>query len=379
MNDDLDEEVMDANEGFDEFSQKPGLADTIRQSAVAKIGIIIAVVAVIIFILMTFGEKAPEQQDSFVPQGSDVTSVPSTEEEISPAYAAAVEQQNEEDLEIAIRQGKSAIPVPIETPDMRLEMPEIEEESEDPLHRWRALQEQRVEREMKTREADIEPITVLDAEQQSEAITNLSESMVEQMESVLSNKSSEKTFTVKTLLTRVEEQTAGAGANAGGAANRDGGGFVEDVTEEIVIPAGRIVYAQLLLEANSDVDAPVLAQMVSGMLHPDTTLAAMRTDINRRYLRRIIFPAAAAFVDGFAQAISETGQTEITISGDVVTSSEDEADNDQQVATGVTEAAGEIREILDEMGEVEVQIIIEAGTAMGVFFTENVVETESDI
>ena len=54
----------------------------------------------------------------------------------------------------------SAIPVPIEAPDTRLEVPEIQEEGEDPLHRWRLLQEERVERQMsaKSKSVHVEPM-----------------------------------------------------------------------------------------------------------------------------------------------------------------------------------------------------------------------------
>lgn len=418
MNDDLDEEIIVGDDGFDEFSQKSGVADKIRQSSVAKIGIVVGVIAVVAFIMMTFSDPAQEEQESFISAGSDVTSVPSTDDEITPAYAEAIEQKNEEELEIAIREGGSAIPVPIETPDVRLEMPEIEQEAEDPLHRWRALQEERVEREMKTREAEVEPVTVLDAEQQSEAITRLSESMAQQMESVLSSKSEQKTFTTITLLDR-KQPNAGGGENTNSGSGSGNGGFVEDTEENVIIPAGKIVYGQLLLEANSDVPETVLAQMVSGplkgwkllgefkvlddiellaisfnlavnddgdqhkveaiMLNPDTTLAAMRSDIDHRYLKRIVFPAAAAFVEGFASAIAESGRTSVTVSGETVSETEEEATDEQEVATGVQEAATEISEILDDMGDVPVQIRIETGTPMGIFFTENVVGAEGDI
>ena len=73
-----------------------------------------------------------------------------TTDEIAPAYAQAVEQRNEADLESATREGSSAIPVPIETPDTRLEIPT----QSDPLAEWRRNQNQRVEREMKTRQTE---------------------------------------------------------------------------------------------------------------------------------------------------------------------------------------------------------------------------------
>ncbi len=58
MNDDLDEEIIGADDGFDEFAQKSGLGETIRQSPVAKIGVVVGVIAVIGFVAIMFsGEK----------------------------------------------------------------------------------------------------------------------------------------------------------------------------------------------------------------------------------------------------------------------------------------------------------------------------------
>ncbi len=427
MNDDLDEEIIGAEDGFDEFAQKSGLGDTIRQSPVAKIGIVIGAIAVIGFVAVFFSGSEEEENISMMPSGSRVTSAPGTDEEVSPAYVEAVEQQNEADLDEAIATGGSAIPVPIETPDTRLEVPEIEEETEDPLHRWRLLQEERVERQMQSRESDPEPVTVLDAEQQSEAITALAESMAQQMESVLTTTNQAKTFTVKTLIDYREGEDGGsaAGSSGSGGGSTGGGegslsnGFEEIENVEVIIPAGKIVYGQMLLEANSDVPFTVLAQMVSGplkgwkllgefevldgvemlgisfgmavneegkqyeidayMLDPDSGLAALRTDIDHRYLKRVIFPAAAEFISGYASAIAESGRTSVTVRGETVTTAENPTTDEQEVATGVEEAADEISTILDEIGDVEVKIVIEAGTPIGVFFVQNVEETEEDI
>lgn len=115
------------------------------------------------------------------------------------------------------------------------------------------------------------------------------------------------------------------------------------------------------------------------MLDPDTGLAALSTDVNHRYLQRVILPSAAKFVEGFSSAIAETGRTSISVSGENVTSSEEEADDEEQVATGVQEAGQKIAEFLDEAGDVPIQIIIEAGTPIGIFFAENVIEQDSDI
>ncbi len=415
MNDDLDEEIIDSEDGFDEFSQKSGLSDTIRRSAFAKIGIVIGVMVVIIAIMVFFGGKEEDQNFSMLPGGSEVTSIPGSDEEVSPAYRDAVEQQNEADLDQAIATGGSAIPVPIETPDTRLEVPEIEEESEDPLHRWRMLQEERVQRQIKARKIDEEPVTVLDAEQQSEALRNMSEAMVQQMQSILTKNTETRQMTSKTLITHNEQTEAamgGQGAAAGGDVGNEPFEEVEEV--EVIIPAGKIYYGQLLLEANSDTPFMVMAELVSGplkgwkilgqfevmedaemlaitfdkavndegkqysvsaiMLNPDTGLPAMRTDIDRRYFRRVILPAAAEFIEGYAQAIEDSGATTVVVSGDTVTEGSEESTDEQEVAAGIASVGTELGEIIDEMSDVETKIIIKAGTPIGIFFTDNVEE-----
>ncbi len=425
MNDDLDDDLINSSDDFDEFSQKSSLGDVVRQSPLAKVVIVIAVGAVFGGAMVFFGGDKDIERQSVLPAGSDVTSIPGSNEEISPAYTEAVEEQNEADLERAMMEGGSSIPVPIETSDTRLSVPEIEEEEEDPLHRWRILQEERVEREMKAKEAEIEPITVLNAEKQSEAIEELADSMSEQMNAILSKSTEDKKFTTKTLITYNQNDTDGNsdGYGQGGGGVSSGGDdyspFSEEEEEEVVvIPAGKIVYGQMLLEANSDVPSVVLAEMVSGplkgwkllgkfnleedikmltvtftsavnddgkqykikavMLDPDTSLAAKASKVNNRYLRRIILPAAAKFITGFADAVAESGRTSITIAGEGNAMREEVAEptREQEVAIGVADAAQDVGEILEELGDVPMQVILEAGTPIGIFFTRNVLESD---
>lgn len=72
------------------------------------------------------------------------------DEEVDPVYIEAVERENQADLERAQRQAGSAIPVPTGSPEARLEVPAVpnQTQADDPLHRWRALQEERISREL---------------------------------------------------------------------------------------------------------------------------------------------------------------------------------------------------------------------------------------
>ncbi len=85
--------------------------------------------------------------DEAMPLASEVTA-PSGTAEASPAYVAAIEEKNEEDLNKALRTGDSTMPVPVEAPVDRLQVPEEQVASAaDPQHRWRLMQEERVIRQ----------------------------------------------------------------------------------------------------------------------------------------------------------------------------------------------------------------------------------------
>lgn len=91
-------------------------------------------------------------RDRMMPMASAISAPPGTAE-ASPAYVSAVEQKREEELDKALRTGGSAIPVPMEAATDRLQIPG-EMDGEDPLHRWRRMQEQRV------RQAGAAPVAV---------------------------------------------------------------------------------------------------------------------------------------------------------------------------------------------------------------------------
>lgn len=426
MNDDLEDEVVSADEGFDEFSKKSGVADKLRGSPAAKVGIVLVAVAAIVGVMLLFGEKEAPPEQSSLPTPSEVSSAPGATA-ASPAYVNAVEQQNEQVLEDAIKKGESAIPVPTETQQTRLELPQQEEKSEDPLHRWRQMQEERVDRDLHEQDA-VEAVTVLDSQQQADAVKQMSDKMTEQMQSILSKTVEEKKFSYVGVMKKDTHGEAGAAGTTGtgtagaGASGGAGNNFEADTEKEVLIPSGEIEYAQTLIEANSDIQGPVLAQMLTGplkgsrligtfsvaeedylvlnfttavkdgkdvditaiALDPDTSLAGMATDVDHRYFRRIVMPAAAAFVKGFASAVSETGRTDVIVSGGTtgtgaVTTETAPADDEQRVATGVEEAATEISSIIKDMGEVETLVVIKAGTPVGVLFTEPVYKEEEDI
>ncbi len=427
MTNDFDDDALDldAQDSFDDFGKKKTLGDLWRDNPLVKVGVIIGAAVVIFGTILVFGGGGKPADISVVPTGSDV-SAPPGEAEVSPAMRDALQQENEERVEEAQQTGSSALPTPINPATEGLSLPEEQQNAEDPLQRWRQLQEERLNREAQQPVVQEQPADLVQAQQQAEAdrkaaIEAMSTTMTQQMQAILDSRAQRvigvRAMTGQDWLDQKKEKEAQAAA-ALAQQNEDLNGQ-EDLIEVILFPAGEIAYGQLITEANSDAPGPVVAQISSGPLRgsrvlgnfeeqertdllslhfdtivvkgisqdidavaldPKTTLPAMATEVDHRYLRRIALPMAAAFVEGAATAISESGLTDITIQGDTVTSQQEETSTKQNIASGIEEAGQELRTILDEEKEkAKVMIRIEKGTPLGVLFLEPVIDPNSDI
>lgn len=437
--DDFADDAFDDDDNFEDFETGNSLSELWKESPLIKIGAVVGVIAVI-FLGTTFlgGDKnATDPKDpsiSYMGGGSDV-SAPPGEEEVSPVYREAIEEKNVEMIETARRTGESAIPVPLTPTVGRLEQKKDEGVSDDPLALWRKMKEDEHQQEMMVMQQDqnIDLQQGLieqqrrDQEQRAaaynEALQSLSEGMLEQMGTILEGVSpvgaQHIAITPADYFDEPEDTTKTASGAATGkeAAGTDGG---EDNNEIVVVPAGEIEYAQILTEANSDIPGPVLGQIVSGPLSgsriigefshddenelltvtfrtvvvdgeaydidaiavdPDTTLTGMATDVNHRYFRRVILPAAASFIQGVGEAIAESGSTSVTVtSGDTTTATEDTSNYDvkEQLFSGVQQAADQVAGFLDdEASKVKTLVRIRAGTPMGILFLSPMTMSEN--
>ncbi len=418
MSDDLDDDLS-IDDSFDDFEKKEGggtLGDLWRDNALFKIGVI-AGAGIFLFVLISFlGGGDDELAPSSVGAAPEVTSTPGSEG-ASEVYREAVREINEATIEEAFETGTSAIPVPIEPAPGIVTLPDQEEEAEDPLQRWRRLQEERLEKELQQRETAVPVDTGADAAR-SEAISALAEAMSQQMQSILQTQNeitvSQTNMTDSDFLETMRQKQLEEAGLIGEDGEFIGDGEFEEGElagePEVLFPAGEIVYAQLLTEANTDAPGPILGEIMSGplkgnrilgsfepqdsyltlnfdtividgealtidavALDVDTTLPALATEVDRRYFKRIFLPAAAAFIEGFAEAVAESGRTTITIEGQTVAEEEEEASDEQEIASGIEEVGTELGEILDEMAEdTEVLIRVESGTPFGLLFVEPV-------
>jgi intracellular multiplication protein IcmE len=178
---------------------------------------------------------------------------------------------------------------------------------------------------------------------------------------------------------------------------------------EILVPAGRGVYAHPILAVNSDASSPVVLQADSGpiagdrmigtfakqadrlvirintVIHqgqsigtdgvvvaPETMEAGVASDVDQHYLARFILPAAAAFVQGLGQAIATTSNTAAVLSPFGGAAYTTHLNLNQQLGVAAGAAAGQIGAVLNQAAPKGPTVSLEANVAVGVMFLSNV-------
>ena len=421
--DDIDDAFDDddfADGGFDDLNDDTNtLGDLWRNNPLVKIGVILLGLTFLVGGIILFGGKSDPVDVSKMRGARDVSEAPGSSE-ISESMRQAIEEENTRRVEDAQRTGESAVPMPVEPPKGTIGLQIEEEDREDPLERWRRMQERRIkEQQMEPQiEPEVEPPPP-PPDTKTPAINALAEAMSAQMGSILSNQEirGSQTVNIASLSyleqlqqqeqARLQAQLAQAQELAAAAEEE------EDDQIDIILPAGSIEYAQILTAVSTDAPGPVLAQIVSGPLQgaralgtfdvtynylvlnfetvvidgvdysaeavaldPKTTLPGVVTNIDRRYMTRVVLPAAAEFVEGFADALARSGQTTVSVTGDTVTetNSTDDLDTDEAVAAGVEEAGERFAEAFEDVADRTEQLLeIAPGTPIGILFIEPII------
>ncbi|MFA7276883.1 MAG: DotG/IcmE/VirB10 family protein [Pseudobdellovibrionaceae bacterium] len=416
-NPDFEPDVQDDVDFSDlESEEKSSSLSTLWSTPLVKFGLIGAGVVAAIAAFMLFGGDSQKALPSHTGSGKEELKQAPGTEEVTPQMNQALEEKNKEMLEKAIMNSQSSIPVPIQPPKVLIDVPTEETTGEDPLIRWKKMQEERVrvQREQQMAEEQAKVRSQADPNKQA-ARDSLAQSMMAYMQQVVQQTSEKPSLQHTALFTLAEIEQAKDSAVAGlenvsgdlmGVSNDATDSGIAKKPDTIIIPAGSIQYAQMLNEANSDVPGPVLGMIVTGpfsgsrimgtftaaeehlviqfstlvtkkgtsipikafAVDPDTSLVALASDVDHRYLERIILPAAASFIEGLGAGYAETTTT-VTGSGDSATSSTTDLNTKQELGTAVENMASTVGEILQEDGsKAEPLIRVYAGTPMGLMF-----------
>ncbi len=412
--DPMNEPDLDQDSGFEEFddSQGKSIESSWKNSPMVKFGLIGAAVIVVIAMVSLFGGSSTPTPTSVLSKsaGNDLKDAPGTSE-LTPVMKEALEERNQQVVEEAQKKGTSAIATPIDPPKAVLEVTDDSRKSEDPLLRWQQMQEERAKSQQEQVAVEQKPQT----DPQREARLNgMVSGMSNQFNEILNNRAKDKKLQHIEVVSMADlMKTAPDGAVATGDLAAAGTAASVGVAEvkkpvTIILPAGKIEYAQMMLEANSDIPGPVVAMIASGTFNggkllgkftrkddylvitfttlvtkkgtsvpinayavdPKSSLTGVATDVDHRYFRRVILPAAAKFIEGLGDAYAQTTTTTSQSSSSTVTSSQ-KMNTKQQFGKGVSEAASSMSDILDEDAKkTEPLVIVAAGTAIGVLFME---------
>ena len=166
MSNDIDDFDADdfSLDGFDDLDtgKKNTLGDLWRNNIFVKIGAILLGIALLIGIFTIFGGEKEKRDFSQVDAVSDLTEVPGGSEETPGNITQAIEDVNRDRLETALRENTSAIPIPTSSTKGKIELEREPRDTEDPLERWRRLQEDKVSRAVEKKEPEAEPVPEVD-------------------------------------------------------------------------------------------------------------------------------------------------------------------------------------------------------------------------
>lgn len=428
-NDIFDDSFEDfEDDGERNFSNRPGgapgggnsLLDLWNNNPMVKLAVIAGLVVVAIGSVYAFigsGDDGP-QSPSMVGQAPQDSEAPGGL--VSETYGSALEEQNQQKLEQALgNRDVSAIPVPINRGETGL-LPGGDQGAvtEDPLAVWQrenAAPEPVVE--APPMEPTIMPAPPPPAQANPEQVSALADAINNQIQNILANRAVKPAQYVAFQMDDLpEEQLRQAQLQAAQDALAQSQADQESA-EEILVPAGTILYAQTLNMADSDAEGPIVAQILSGPLvgaraigrfrtaesedkliisfetavvdgvgnnmngvaiDPNTTSPGLRTDIDRRYFERILLPAAARFIEGLGNAYAQQ-ETQVFTTGDVIVTEQNKLNTREQLAQGVAEGADKAGEILEEDGErLRPRVMVAAGTPIGIVLVDPIVKPPQD-
>lgn len=107
-------------------------------------------------------------------------------------------------------------------------------------------------------------------------------------------------------------------------------------------------------------------------LDPDTTLGGIATEVDHRYVARLVLPAAAAFVSELGKSLGENPDT-VTVSNGVVITEQARNGIKEGLYAGMGAAGEAVASFFrSEANNTRVLVRVEAGTPFGMFFTKAV-------
>lgn len=420
MTNNMDEFDQDIHEPLEQpkGAIKRNLSEAWRTNPALKLMAIMAVVGVAL--VLTFGVFSTPKQETRSSLGTAPTLDVAPGSKASPFLIEQNTQANAQRADQAIHQGGSVMPTPIGR-SVDLVDPNQEGKNKDPLMEFRTetdklRQELKQEQRQSAQQLQIlqQQIQAPPPPQQAPA-PQFDEGLAQAMQNQLRQVMNSWTLKGAQIVQGAKEeakpasQEQGAPATGNGTAAQTATNAEGKVAEKPLILAGTVNYAQMLMEANSDVQGPIMAQILSGplagaraigsfdvkddylvirftnatlkskeyainalALDPETTLGGMATEVDHRYFSRVVLPAAGKFVSAFASAISQP-ETSTTVSNGAVVVSQARQGMKDALYAGAGSAGDTVANFLTQEGaKIKPLVRVAVGTPLGLFFLSSV-------
>lgn len=398
-----------------DFNETPGAAryrksgdssslGSLMKNPIFKLMAIVVVGGGVAMAAVTFLSGPSQSQRSAISPGAETVQTSASETEVTQEYDLAIKQEDQARAEQARGRGESAMPMPTQsqianpTMDNRV----TSQEANDPLKDFENMISAN-----QTAPNPNPPTVAAPTPQPTispEALNQASRNLRGQMDMLVRQWEPTGMTSVS-----VTDNEAAASASQSAASEKS-----EAEEGRTIINAGQVYYAQMLMEANSDVPGPIMAQILTGplaggraigtfqtfrnhlvirfttvairgdqlqtdilALDPDTTLGGVVTEVDPRYFTRVVLPAAAAFIKAYGDAISEPDST-TTVTADGISTSSQSGGNSSKDAMykGASEAANRVGEFVDEEAAATKRLVrVAVGTPIGLFFVSPVKET----
>ena len=381
-----------APEDFGSKSVKKGMSPAL------KFGVVIAGVFVVLGGSLVLGSKENADPTSSIDVNADLDATPGGEiQSESPRFQSLLEEANAEAAQSALEEKRTFIPTPERVlepiDDLVAGTVEDEPEDDDPIVEPDPEPETPIVKPTpvvtvppapvvqpapvaNTQPAPTAPTTT---EQQENPYT---QSMIAQMGSMASLAAVNNSLQVRSTGREEEGLTGEAAAPEEGGTSQVVTDLMMDEAQDILIPAGQIIYAETVTSTNSDASgSPVLVELTTGeyrgsrliggftvndtsdgmvvefstMTLPDgtsvgisayavdglTAETTVASDVDPRYLKRYGALLASSFITSFASAKADTEET-ITSIGDEIVVVDAATDAEQALYAGLSAAASAI-------------------------------------
>ncbi len=389
--------------------RRPNKASSLSQmwqNPIVKLVIVLMVLGGAALAGMKFLSGGRDEQETVLATPGSGGGAAKVGNQITPEYQLAVQQSDIRNAAEARATGDTAVPTPLQT---AVSSPEVDTDmnaaqGEDPIRQFEAI----LQKDGQGKKSNLPPPQTTQPAVQvpPEVLKQLTEAMANQIGAMM------KTWTPPTMsqvTSNIKEEDI-LMRNTPKEISVDS---LKPLTEsKPVVTAGSVYYGQMIIEANSDIPGPIMAQILTGplaggraigqfqtfrnhllirfdtvslgtnqmsvdiiALDPNTTLGGIASEVDPRYFQRVLLPAAAAFISEYGQALSEPTST-VSVSGTDgtnISTSTNERDAKDAMYAGIGAASEKIEQfVTEEASSIKRLVRVGVGTPIGMFFVKPV-------